>query len=891
MLTTKSLSATDAKAFSQYLEGALQSKGDHILYDAESYYAGANGEPPGKWIGKYAERLGFAGETVKSGQLYAAFLGINPITGEVIAHNAGDGHKPGYDLTFAAPKSVSIMFATGSDEMRAIISTAQQKAVEAAISHGEQCGAFRLRNGKGGLEKVKHGEVIASTFEHCNNRNNEAHLHTHTTLMNLTELGKTLDFDISKSKEMDGIYKVIMAQELSAAGLHIERDGVAFRIHEVSHRFEVDESSRRQEVLDEMGAGGYTSEKAADAAKRKTRKDKAVVNREEFFAEKRATGREYAADDLGDYVAPEWNDHRFLKRFDQHSTITQTQIMSALYEEAQGVCSVEEANAKLSDLAESGKLLQIVDPRTGEVERWTTKEMWLIEKELADWALKSVGSETHKVKASAIERAERECAEGRGAMSAEQLATFKNITGPGSIKVVQGSAGAGKSYMLGAAASAWHLSGYEVIGCAQMGKAASGLEEVGIESSTIHKLIMGIESGDIVLHSKSVVVMDEAGLVGSRMMLRLAREVDKAGAKLVLVGDTKQLQPIDAGGAMRAIKARAGESVMIDIVRQKSADHLKIVHAIKNGGKGAFVVQELKNQGLLNRHTDRDTARAAVAAAIIKDRLEGHTSLGLGARRADVKHINEIARELAKENGLLGESEFRFAGRLYSPGDSILAVKNDNKIVIKNGETGTVLGGENGVIRVKMDSGKTLSISEKDYDSIERGYCVTIHKSQGVTVDKSHMLYDQGMTDQHLFYVGMSRHRLGGDVHYSAPEIGVDLKRGDNAQLEEEKLIGQKINRSSEKLSSSEPGFKLYGAEPAFEKVNLGKLFKDEAEGYADEPDHEEPVAGHQMEMRYERLDSIDHEPQQSHDFDMPDRMDSPESEPDRSSDNDLEME
>lgn len=822
MLSIKSLSAKDSAAFSLYLEGSSQkiTKGD-------SYYAGENGEPPGKWIGTYSDKMGIGASRVERGELAAAFRGVHPRTGEIIANNAGEKHKPGYDLTFAAPKSVSIAFATANDKDRAIISAAQQKAVERAIKHAELTGAFRQREGKGGEIKISQGELAVATFEHCNNRNNDSHLHTHTVVMNLAENGKTVDFDASRTKEIDGIYKATLAEALKEAGYHVERDGVAFRLHEVSKRFEKDESSRHDEIIEDMAVTGHGSEKAAEAAQKKTRKAKVEVNRSTFFADKQESAKKYAMDERGECLKPQWNDKRLLSRFNQHSTITETQMKAALFEEAQGVCGVDEALERMGAMVERGDLLQMTDTRTG-ARRWTTRENWMIEKELSDWA--KLEASTVRQQDKGVSQNALKNAEGSRTMSAEQRLAFLDVTGSGRLKVVQGAAGTGKSYMLGAAGDAWKRDGFAVIGCAPSGKAAAGLQEgSGIESTTVHKLLIDLKKGDEKLTEKSVVVMDEAGMVGSKLMLRLKREVEKAGAKLVLVGDTRQLQPIDAGGAMRAIKAHTGESVLDDIRRQKSVEDISLVHKLKSGGKGDEAVADMKSRGMLKRSETREESRRKIAELIVGDMKGGHSVLGLASRRVDTKHINEIARQLARDSGLIGQADFDYKSNSggvnsFAVGDSVLATKNDSKIGIKNGMVGKVVSASKGKLTVEMTSGERFTLDDKTYQDLDRGYCVTIHKSQGETVDRAHIMHDQRMTSMNMAYVGLSRHRHAATYHYSVDDLDLDLQSGQNTIEEEEKLIGQKIGRPDEKLSSSEPEFSLTGNEPSFERVSLGEM-------------------------------------------------------------------
>ena len=143
-------------------------------------------------------------------------------------------------------------------------------------------------------------------------------------------------------------------------------------------------------------------------------------------------------------------------------------------------------------------------------------------------------------------------------LSAEQAAAVQHITQPSGLCCVKGLAGTGKSHMLGVARIAWESQGYEVIGAALAGKAADGLESgSGIPSQTLHALLAELDSGRRVLTDKTVVVIDECGMVGTRQMARLIAHA-QSGGKIVLCGDERQLQSIEAGGLLKGIAERIG---------------------------------------------------------------------------------------------------------------------------------------------------------------------------------------------------------------------------------------------------------------------------------------------------------------------------------------------
>ena len=155
-------------------------------------------------------------------------------------------------------------------------------------------------------------------------------------------------------------------------------------------------------------------------------------------------------------------------------------------------------------------------------------------------------------------------------LSEEQKTAIVRIAGPARIAAVVGRAGAGKTTMMKAAREAWELAGYRVVGGALAGKAAEGLEkEAGIQSRTLASWELRWNRGRDVLDDKTVFVMDEAGMVASKQMAGFVDAVVRADAKIVLVGDPEQLQPIEAGAAFRAIVDRIGYAELETIYRQR----------------------------------------------------------------------------------------------------------------------------------------------------------------------------------------------------------------------------------------------------------------------------------------------------------------------------------
>lgn len=413
--------------------------------------------------------------------------------------------------------------------------------------------------------------------------------------------------------------------------------------------------------------------------------------------------------------------------------------------------------------------------------------------EIQDEALRSsVASDTStKFERGEMGSGERDRRIERARLSDEQRNAICHITGPEQISVVVGFAGAGKSTMLAAARDAWEAQGYKVHGAALSGKAAEGLEESsGISARTLASWEYGWQShGDGraargQLGPKDVFVIDEAGMVGSKQMARFVDEVERAGAKLVLVGDHEQLQAIGAGAPFRAIAERVGFAELQEIRRQREdwQREASVAFASHRTGEGLAAYE---NQGAVQFNDTREGARSDIVRDYLADRDErpDGSRIAMAHRRKDVRALNVDIRSALQERGELakgeaaGEREFATndGTRSFAAGDRIVFLQNDRDLGVKNGMLGTVTSVEPDALQVQLD-GRTrggdrgLHVPIKDYQAVDHGYATTIHKTQGATVDRSFVLASQTM-DRHLTYVAMTRHRDGVELYAGRDEF------------------------------------------------------------------------------------------------------------------------
>lgn len=432
---------------------------------------------------------------------------------------------------------------------------------------------------------------------------------------------------------------------------------------------------------------------------------------------------------------------------------------------------------------------EVIDPETERViaqARFTTRTMLRTELAMQAGAARLWTEHSHVVGQAALNAA----LAARPSLSEAQREAVVHVTGRERIAAVVGFAGAGKSTMLGVANSAWTGSGHRVFGAALAGKAAEGLERSsGIASRTLASWELAWKEGRDQLETGDVFVLDEAGMVSSQQLARVVEAVERRGAKLVLVGDAMQLQPIEAGAAFRAITEAVGYIELAEIWRQSDPRMRQASVALARGETEAALTT-YRELGMVRFTASREAARAALIAAWKPDYLatkpDGRPTetLILAQTNQDVFALNALAREALKAEGrLAGEARFMTARgeRQFAAGDRVLFLENDRQLGVKNGMLASVVAVANGLLRVRLDQdgvgdGRVVEIAEAAYRNIDHGYAATVHKSQGATLDRVHVLATPGM-DRHLAYVAMTRHRHSAVLHAAHADFIPDWRR------------------------------------------------------------------------------------------------------------------
>jgi conjugative relaxase-like TrwC/TraI family protein len=773
-----------------------------VASSVEAYYTGA-GEAPGRWVGAASARLALAG-LVDAETLRTVLAGQHP--GEGLALVGAGRTVPGFDLTFRAPKSVSLLWALADEHTAGQVRDAHDAAVLAALDYLQRHAAF-TRRGKGGVERVAVDGLVGAALRHRSSRANDPLLHTHVLVANLAYTA-----DDGQWRSLDGRQLYVHAK--TAGYLHqaqlraelTERLGVRFGpvtngyadLHGVPREVIEAFSRRRAQILTSLAELGHRSARAAQIATLVTRAAKTHTRPGTLRATWRiraaelgfgprevaaltGTGARELASDTPDLAGgADWLlGPRGLTA--NTSTFTRREVLQGWCGRLTGGASVFEVE-RLADrlLADThpGTIrltgnnspvrsmqagLRLVDGRWvsgGPADdRYSTPELLAIEQQLIDTALARL-----EVGAARLPAAVTKQAIGTRSLSGEQQQAVMQLTGSGhGIEVVVGRAGTGKTYMLGAAHHAWRQTGVEVVGCALAARAARELEAgSGIRSTTIDRLLADLARPGGGLPAGGVLVVDEAGMVGTRTLARLADATGAADAKLVLVGDHHQLPELEAGGGFAGLARRLPAIELTVNRRQHQPWEIAALDQLRHGDLAAAVGAYQHHGRIVVADTD-EALREQLVDDWYATLVQGRDAVMVAARHTDIDDLNARARTRAATNGQLTGPSLADGGRTFQVGERVLCLRNHRHLGVVNGTTGTITAIDHTARSLTLQPADTadavrLPAAYLDNGHLTHGYALTGHKAQGLTCDATFVLGSDEIYRE-WGYVALSRGR------------------------------------------------------------------------------------------------------------------------------------
>jgi len=787
----------------------------------DDYYSA---EGCGKWhgSGKHAE-----GSQVTREDFESYIKGIDPKTGDPVFKGAErDNRMSGVDLQFAPDKSVSALFATTKDRvLQEKIEEAHNNAVADALNFIQEEG-MQDQNGN----KI---DCPIAGFTHYTSREGDPQLHNHNVILNAGEAGLDTRSVFKARTSANAIYQAQLSHNLRSLGYNLTQDesGRSFKVDGISEELCEVWSKRKNQV--EQHVKEYLNDETAEtkdniavakqsALDTRKKKDELGLTKEELMQRQLDEADGFTSDHLktkeqrADFTKAEKIEDDAPRDFKGKTMVKAVNSKFDIYKISAEVLLEQGKPATLkhinSLIDEEVALRNLVKFSDG---NYAHSDMIKLEKSMIQLSDK-VANRTHAVDPSEVFRK-------FPTMTTEQRTAVQHACEGKGLANVEGAAGAGKSFCVNAIREAHELAGYKTVGIAISYKAADVMKAEGkLDNTTsVAKFLSEVKNGKRSLDKDTVLIIDEAGLVDAKSAEAVLAHVEKTGAKIILTGDSEQLQSIGAANSFSALIERHGTARIDEIRRQKSDDYRSIVYSIKEGKKDEFLrdktvdlkdangqvildpngnaqtctqqnteakhnfIKELKNQNLLQWRENREDTLTAIVDEWEKDPEQ----IVMAVKNADVRFLNDSIRNKLIDSGALkGEQHTIYCSDAgveqesnFCDGDKIRFTSklNINGFELTNGTTAVINSIKNNKtvdsdgkeidnlsldVTVDLPDGSTKDISftkeqidKEGVAQIRTNYAITVFASQGQTVDKG-LLYGEGL-DRRTAYVGMSRTR------------------------------------------------------------------------------------------------------------------------------------
>ena len=812
MMSASSIGAGRGGGYARYLEGKT------IAPEQGDYYLTPDGElteAPGRWLSdrETLARLGIdADAPVDGAQFIALMEGRDPGSGGWLRPAGADGSRGGgIDVTFSAPKSVSVVWALGDPWQREQIEEAHANAVERSMEYLKERVPIVRRRYSGQVVEEKAKDVIATAYRHTTARGvsgaeaPDPQLHTHVVISGAVREDDRVVAVASRPvfrglREVGAFYRSALAQELAGEGYAIERgtgrDGKYFEIAGVPAALRDAFSNRHREIAQAAERFRAKHGRAPERGEIRdialeNRRAKALATRGDLQRVWQRTGEKhgFGADEAVHLVgapqpaSPEvpLEDRIEAKLTEREAVFDAGLLRAVALEQSAGELGPEEAIAVTREMVGERRILTL------EGGRMTTLQVRAREEAIERRAGVLAEPAGRDVRDRAREDASREVAECIAApLSPEQQQALRTLTGPERLAVLVGPAGTGKGVVIDAVARAEQSAGREVIGIAVSGSTA---ERLGADSPalarhtlTLDALTARANTGRLQIGAATTVILDEAGMVDHKRMDALTETIERSGAKLIAVGDGKQLPSIGPGGMFDRLARRAPAAELGEVRRTRDPEERKAWAALRRG-EPEQAMAHYQSRGRLYFEDTRDQAGEAAVqrwAELTKTRDIREVALIADASNIEIDRLNARAQHLRAERGELGLREVQLPHQHYGlrAGDLVAFTaqhREPGQARVENGSRGQVTHiTEQGLI-VKLDgSDRQVNLSGEDLGALRLGYAQHVYRQQGATVERSVVVTGGWQTSKESAYVQASRAREATEWFLARDELGTD---------------------------------------------------------------------------------------------------------------------
>ena len=483
-------------------------------------------------------------------------------------------------------------------------------------------------------------------------------------------------------------------------------------------------------------------------------------------------------------------------------------------------------DAFIQEILTRPEIVSLADAEGGPVTRYTTKSVLEAEGHVLRAADGLARNNRHEVSESV--RANVLGAKEFDGVSREQARAFRHATGPEGLAIVDGQAGTGKSFTMAAIRKAYEAQGFKVTGLAPTNAVAQDMGRDGFaRAATVHSELFAIKNGRTTWHNRTVIMVDEAAMIDTKLMAQIATHANRAGAKLILVGDDRQLSSIDRGGMFAVLKDQYGAAQLSEVRRQSKNDDRRAAELMAEGNFHDALARYDKKGGIKWTRTQEE-AREALVRKWAKDTEAdpSKTRFVFAYTNDDVNQINFAIRKVRWERGELGEDHLFTTARgreTYAAGDRIQITGTDKQRGLFNGNAGTIEKIVDSTIHVRLDgrAGQKIAFDAREFQDFRHGYAGTIYKGQGRTLDQTYLYHSEHWRSA-ASYVALTRHRDKAEL-FVARNTAADVKElaYQMARVDDRRAAshfyqtgeGGSSQRASERTVSA--GFDMAGREAA----------------------------------------------------------------------------
>ena len=855
-----------------------------VAEGGEDYYT-KPGEVPGEWLGALAEELGLEGEVDRDA--YAAVLaGKHPGTGQVLVSRPqarkftdAEGRERrldpilGYDVRFAAPKSVSLLYAVGSAEVRAAVLRAHDHAVAEAVFYLEAHACF-VQRGRGGKRIEPGAGFVAMAFRHRSSRAGDPALHTHLVTANMTRAasdGRWLSLAAPKgrtpfwlqAKAAGHVYQAALragvTRELGVEwqAPHNGYADLAAIGRPVIEHF----SQRRAEITAALAERGVSSPAAAAVAAYRTREAKDYgVDPDNQRAEwvSRAAEFELTSDSIGQMVARgSRREPRAIGAADLDRALAELEAHHSHFDRRELLCALanqlrEGTDARSLEAAVDALLAgeRVVEVHRGagalDATYYTTPRLWEAEQRFM-----AVAREGERAGAAVVDGATLDAVLDRHRyLSAEQAQMVRRLTAGGErVVAVAALPGSGKTTALAAAREAWAAAGYRGIGVATARSASGELSDAGVPATSITAFLIRAEEmaerGLPPLPPKTVILVDESSTTSTPHAVALAELAEGCDGKLVLIGDPRQIGAVGPGGLYGHLTNEIEPAVLTGIRRQRDPIDRHMVK-LAHEGRGSDALDLLR---MRERLVIADSLEEALDAQVLdwhRSFAKGEDAVMIARRTRDVAELNEKARELLRAEGRLGEKAVRVGEQEFAVGDRVVTRVNTPQV--SNRERWEVIGADQAEQRLhlqRLGAEAQRATLERRYlerrtrsgePAIQHAYALTTYSTESKTFDTAFSLLDAEISREE-FVVAVSRAREATTAYGVAASELTDPELGPGTRMVEDTAheLRAGAERAADEYAAVEVGMrKRIEAKPPHElarrRAELGRRAAAERE-------------------------------------------------------------